>query len=280
MVTQITPLSRKRGRPPGPNNRAGDGKNSSLTRALMLLERLAESASGTNLTDLSQQLGMPAATVHRLLSTFEAMNYVEQDAEAGLWHVGLKAFTVGQAFLKRRDFVASARPFMKSLVNQCGETVNLGIIDNGEVVYISQVESQEMMRMIVKLGSRSPVHASGVGKAILSSMSEHDVSRLLQQRGLARFTDRTLDNPADLRQALKNIRLQGYALDDEEHAVGLRCVAANIYDENGTALAAISLSGPKARITDTRLAELGAAVWQTASEITESLGGRMPAEFG
>ncbi len=195
-----------------------------------------------------------------------------------MWYVGLKAFTVGQAFLKRRDFVASARPFMKKLVDLCGETVNLGIIDDGEVVYISQVESQEMMRMIVKLGSRSPVHASGVGKAMLSNMSEHDVSRLLQRRGLARFTDRTIDNPADLREALECIRQQGYALDDEEHAVGLRCVAASIYDENASAIAAISLSGPKARITDTRLAELGAAVWRTASAITESLGGRKPAE--
>ncbi|MCP4432069.1 MAG: helix-turn-helix domain-containing protein [Gammaproteobacteria bacterium] len=279
MLNQITPVSKKRGRPPGPNNRAGDGKNSSLTRALTLLERLAESPAGMNLTDLSQQLGMPPATVHRLLSTFEELNFVEQDAEAGLWFVGLKAFTVGQAFLNRRDFVASARPFMKSLVDLCGETVNLGIIDDGEVVFISQVESQEMMRMIVNLGSRSPIHASGVGKAMLASLDEQEVAQLLQRRGLARFTDHTIDNPADLRSALEMIRHQGYALDDEEHAIGLRCVAANIYDENGLALAAISLSGPKARITDTRLLELGTAVRQTASEITESLGGRIPAEF-
>ena len=277
MLNQATPASRKRGRPPGPNNRAGEGKNASLIRALRLLERLAESSSGMNLTDLSQQLGMPPATVHRLLSTFEGLNFVEQDAEAGLWFVGLKAFTVGQAFLTRRNFVASARPFMKALVEECGETVNLGIIDDGEVVFISQVESQEMMRMIVNLGSRSPIHASGVGKAMLSSLEEQEVAQLLQRRGLARFTDHTIDNPAALRDALEVIRHQGYALDDEEHAVGLRCVAANIYDENRLALAAISLSGPKARITDSRLAELGVAVRQTAAEITASLGGRVSA---
>ena len=279
MLNQIASVSKKRGRPLGPNNRAGDGKNTSLTRALTLLERLAESPAGMNLTDLSQQLGMPPATVHRLLSTFEELNFVEQDAEVGLWFVGLKAFTVGHAFLNRRDFVASARPFMKSLVELCGETVNLGIIDHGEVVFISQVESQEMMRMIVKLGSRSPIHASGVGKAMLASLNEHEVVQLLQRRGLARFTDHTIDNPAHLHDALGSIRQQGFALDDEEHAIGLRCVAANIYDENGVALAAISLSGPKARIVDTRLAELGAAVRQTAAEITESLGGRVPVEF-
>ncbi len=232
-----------------------------------------------NLTDLSQQLGIPPATVHRLLSTFEELDFVEQDTDAGLWFVGVTAFTVGRAFLNRRDFVATARPYMQSLVEQCGETVNLGIVDDGEVVFINQVESREMMRMIVNLGSRSPVHASGVGKAMLASLNEAEVNRLLQRRGLARFTEHTIDTPSELRAELEQIRHQGYALDDEEHAIGLRCVAANIFDENGKALAAISLSGPKARITDTRLAELGAAVRQTAKQISKALGGRIPAEF-
>ena len=280
MPNSVTHIIRKRGRPPGPNNRAGDGKNQSLIRALTLLERLSAAPGGVNLTDLSQQLGMPAATVHRLLSTFEELDFVEQDAKLGLWFVGLKAFTVGNAFLNRRDFVASARPHMHRLVEQCGETVNLGVIDQGEVVFISQVESREVMRMIVRLGSRSPIHASGVGKALLASMSEQQVARILQLRGLARYTDHTIDSPAALREELEQVRQQGYALDDEEHAVGLRCVAAPIFDENGQALAAISLSGPKARIVDSRLSELGNAIRQTAVEITQVLGGRMPADQG
>jgi IclR family acetate operon transcriptional repressor len=278
MPNSVTNIVRKRGRPPGPNSRAGDGKNQSLIRALTLLERLSEAPGGVNLTDLSQQLGMPPATVHRLLSTFEELDFVEQDADLGLWFVGLKTFTVGNAFLNRRDFVASARPHMHRLVEQCGETINLGVIDQGEVVFISQVESQEVMRMIVRLGSRSPIHASGVGKALLANMSEQRVASILQLRGLARFTDHTIDNPVALREELEQVRQQGYALDDEEHAVGLRCVAAAIFDENGQALAAISLSGPKARIVDSRLSELGNAIRQTAVEITQVLGGRIPAE--
>jgi len=280
MSNSVTNIVRKRGRPPGPNSRAGDGKNQSLIRALTLLERLSEAPEGVNLTDLSQQLGMPAATVHRLLSTFEELDFVEQDAEQGLWFVGLKAFTVGNAFLNRRDFVASARPHMHRLVEQCGETVNLGVIDQGEVVFISQVESQEVMRMIVRLGSRSPIHASGVGKALLANMPEQRVADILQRRGLARYTDYSIDNPTALREELEQVRQQGYALDDEEHAVGLRCVAAPIFDENGQALAAISLSGPKARIVDSRLSELGNAIRQTAAEITQVLGGRIPARQG
>ncbi|UCH38494.1 MAG: helix-turn-helix domain-containing protein [Gammaproteobacteria bacterium] len=276
MTSTVTNITRKRGRPPGSKNRPGDGKNQSLTRALTLLERLAESPKGLHLTDLSYQLGMPAATVHRLLNTFEEMNFVEQDAEQGLWFVGLKAFTVGNAFLNRRDFAAIARPHMETLVEQCGETVNLGVIDDGEVVFISQVESREVMRMIVRLGSRSPIHASGVGKAMLANMSEQRIARILERRGLARFTEKTIDNPALLRDELEQVRQRGYALDDEEHAVGLRCVASAIFDENGQALAAISLSGPKARIVDARLGELGYSIRQTADEITRELGGYRP----
>ena len=276
MSNAVTPIARKRGRPPGPNNRTGDGKNQSLTRALNLLARLSETPSGLSLTDLSYQLGMPTATVHRLLSTFEEFDFVEQHAEQGLWFVGLKAFTVGNAFLHRRDFVASARPHMRALVDQCGETVNLGVIDDGEAVFISQVESREVMRMIVRLGSRSPIHASGVGKALLANMSEQGLTHILQQRGLARYTERSIDNPTQLRDELQRIRQLGYALDDEEHAIGLRCVASAIFDENGQALAAISLSGPKARVTDGRLDELGIAVRQSADEITLALGGYRP----
>jgi len=276
MSNAVTNITRKRGRPPGPRSRAGEGRNQSLTRALTLLERLAESPEGMQLTDLSYQLGMPAATVHRLLATFEELNFVEQDSEQGLWYVGLKAFTVGNAFLERRDFVAISRPHMDALMGQCGETVNLGVIDDGEVVFISQVESREVMRMIVRLGSRSPVHASGVGKAMLASMSEQRIAKILERRGLARFTDQTIDNPTLLREELARVRQRGYALDDEEHAVGLRCVASAIFDENGQALAAISLSGPKARIVDARLGELGFAIQQTADEITQALGGQRP----
>jgi IclR family acetate operon transcriptional repressor len=276
MSDSVIQITKKRGRPPGPNSKTNDGKNQSLVRAMTLLERLSLSPTGMNLTDLSQQLGMPSTTTHRLLNTFEEMGYVEHDSTLGLWLIGLKTFSVGNAFLNRRDFIATSRPYMRRLVDQCRETVNLGVIDNGEVVYVGQVQSPEMMRMIVKLGSRSPIHASGVGKTLLASMTEKGVSNILQRKGLARFTDRTIDNPIDLRNELSHIRKLGYALDDEEHAIGLRCVAATIFDENGIALAGLSLSGPKARITDSRLTDLGAATRQMADEVTAALGGRKP----
>jgi IclR family acetate operon transcriptional repressor len=241
-----------------------------------LLERLAEAERGMSLTDLSMQFGLPAATTHRLLNTFEQLGYVQQDEELGRWFIGVKAFTVGSAFLNRRDFVATARPFMHTLMEESGETVNLAVLDDGEVVIVGQVESREMMRMIVQLGSHAPVHASGMGKALFARLPDYEVTKILHKRGLTRFTDSTIDTPAALREEIRTIQRQGYAVDDEEHAVGLRCVAATIHDEFGGPLAAISLSGPKARITDNRVPELGVMVARAAAEITKALGGRMP----
>lgn len=275
MAQAAQKTTRRRGRPPK-LQKSASGQNQSLNRALALLERLAEAERGSSLTDLSQQLGLPPATTHRLLNTFEQLGYVQHSAEFGVWFIGVKAFIVGSAFLNRRDIVATARPFMHRLMEESGETVNLAILDDGEVVFISQVESREMMRMIVQLGSHAPIHASGAGKALLATLSDQEVASILQKRGLKRYTASTIDNPARLRAELADIKRLGYSTDDEEHAIGLRCVAAAIYDEFSDPLAAISLSGPKARITDNRLPELGALVTRLAAAITQNLGGRLP----
>jgi IclR family acetate operon transcriptional repressor len=267
---------RKRGRPAGAGSTASTGLTQSLVRGMALLERLAEADRGISLTDLAQQVGLAPSTTHRLLNTLEQKRFVHQDEELGLWFIGVKAFRVGNAFLYHRDFVAQSRPFLHRLMEQSGETANLAVLDSGEAVFLTQVECQEMMRMIVRLGSRAPLHASGVGKALLAALPEPEVSAILHKRGLTRFTASTIDTPAKLRAALNTIRSLGYAIDDEEHAVGLRCVAATVHDEYGEPLAAISLSGPKARIPDPRIPELGFLVARTAADITDSLGGRLP----
>lgn len=268
-----TTTPRKRGRAAG---KAAPAPSQSLTRGLLLLERLAEAGHGLQLVDLAQRAGLPASTTHRLLATLEQLQYVQQDSALGQWSIGVKAFTVGSAFAHHIDFIERARPFMHRLMEQSGETVNLAVEDQGQAVFVAQVECHEMMRMIVRLGSRAPLHASGVGKALLAAMDEAGVAAVLHRHGLPRFTEHTLTSPAGLRQALETVRKQGYAFDDEEHAVGLRCVAASIHDAQGEILAALSLSGPRARLPDERIAELGALVVRTAAEATSALGGRLP----
>ena len=267
--------AKRRGRKPNANNRAV-GQVQSLMRALALLERIAGNKDGVTLTDIAQQVGLAPSTVHRLLATMEQADFVQHNDGHGKWYIGVKAFSVGNAFLTNRNVVAESRPFLQTLMEESGETSNLAVLKDREGVIVGQVECREMMRMVVPLGSRTPLHASGVGKALLAGLSDFEVTSILHQTGLNRYTDHTLDTVSKLRDALTEIRIRGYAIDNEEHAVGLRCVAATIFDELSEPIAAISLSGPRSRIPDERLPELGSLVMNTAKEITNRLGGQVP----
>ncbi len=248
----------------------------SLSRAFALLEQLAGADTGLTLTDLSGRVHLAPSTVHRLLNSLKQMGYVECDNETGRWSVGVQSFTVGNAFLKKRDFVVRARPFMKELVALTGETANIAIPDGHEVVYMGQVETREVMRMAVPVGSRGTVYATGVGKALLSHRSEGEIKLLLKGVRMTPFTEKTCSTVAGLCRELEAVATQGYAVDDEEQSIGLRCVAANIYNNFGEAVAAVSISGPTVRVTKNRLPELGTIVMKSAEKITLAIGGLPP----
>ncbi len=254
----------------------------SLARALRLLQAIARSHDGLTLTELAQTVGLPPSTAHRLLSTLQAERFVRFDPIGHLWQVGVEAFTVGNGFVRTRDVVLMARPRMRRLMEESGETVNLYLAaEEGEAaVCMAQVECRQMMRAIARPGGRVALHCSGVGKALLAWMSEREVGRALERHGLPQVTDNTIRTPAALRAELERTRARGFAVDDEEHAVGLRCVAAAVLDEHGRPLAGLSVSGPTARVADHRLALLGALVAGAAREITAELGGGGAAAHG
>ncbi len=250
------------------------GQVQSLTRALSLLDAIAESHDGLNLSDLAELTGLAPSTAHRLLTTLEAVRFVRFEPSQALWQIGIQAFVVGNAFVRTRDVAAIARPHMRRLRDECGETVNLYIEDDGEAVCMMQVESREMMRAIARPGGRVRMHVSGAGKAMLAHLDEQRLSALILRFGLKRYTAKSVDSPAKLRTELVRIRERGFAVDDEENAVGLRCVAAPILDEHGLPVAAISLSGPTARLGDTDVARYGRRVRAAARDITLHFGGR------
>lgn len=266
---------RRRGKVAAPG-RARSGQVQSLVRAISILNALSEEEQGLTLTDLAQTVGLAPSTAHRLLTTLQDQRFVRFDLERNVWLIGVQAFVVGNAFVRSRDVIAMARLHMRRLMEESGETVNLAVEDQGEAIYLSQVECRQMMRAIAKPGGRVLLHCSGVGKALLAAMPDAEVGKILQRRGLPRAADKTIDTPAKLREELQKIRGQGYAFDDEENAVGLRCVAAVIRDEFGHPLAGLSLSGPMARITDERVPLLGAMVIRAAADITAELGGSQP----
>ncbi len=253
-----------------------DGTVQSVTRALSLLELLGEDDEGYRLSDLAERSGLSPSTVHRLLTTMEQKRFVQFDPYTHLWHVGRQSFSVGAAFVRRRNFVAETIPFLRRIRDLTRETVNLAVAEEGEVVILTQVESREIVRAITRAGGRAPMTSSGVGKAILATYSPEDVSAIVQRYGLPRVTPKSIIRAGELHDALNRVRSQGYAVDDEENAIGLRCVAAVIFNEHSEALAAISVSGPATRISDERLVSLGRIVSEAADEITSALGGKPP----
>lgn len=256
--------------------KAGGGHSQSLVRGLTLLEYLAASPLGLALSEVADKADLAPSTTHRLLQALQSQGFVTQENEQGLWRIDVKTFRIGNSFLEARDVVASSRPFLRRLTAETGETANLGIRDGDTAVFLAQHESPQMMRMITRLGSRAPLHASGVGKALLAWMPADERVRFLDNRELARVTENTLCRPDALLAEMQQVEQQGFACDREEHAIGLHCVAACVYDEHATPLAAISVSGPVARIPESRLLALGTLVRQVADEITTQLGGQVP----
>ena len=256
--------------------KARSGQVQALSRALSILNALATKDGGLTLTAIARHLDLAPSTAHRLLTTMQQEHYVRFDRDRGLWQVGVQAFVIGNAFIRSRDIISMSRPYMSRLMERSGETVNLAVADRGEVIYLDQVECQEMMRALAKPGARVPMHCSAVGKVLLAEMTDEDIARYIKHPGLFRLTENTILSPEGLRSEIEAIRARGYAIDDEEHAVGLRCVAAGVFDEGGRPLAAISLSGPKVRIRDDRLPILGEMISATALEISGALGGCQP----
>jgi IclR family transcriptional regulator, acetate operon repressor len=265
---------RGRGRPKAFTPNLEQTTVQSLDRSLHILRVLAE-AEGLSLTELAAASGQSPATVYRVLSTFELHGFVEVDPARQLWFIGAEAFRIGSAFLRRTSLVERGRPILRELMAKTGETANLAIADGGEVVFVSQVETHEPIRAFFRPGTRSPIHASGIGKAMMAHYPAERSAGLLRG-ALTAFTARTLVEPAALAAELAAIRDRGWSMDDEEHTEGMRCIAAAIFNEHGEPVAGLSISGPAARVTAERGVAYGALVRAAADRVTEAIGGRPP----
>ena len=248
----------------------------SVDRALSIIETLAEDDEGYRLSDLAIRIGLSTSTVHRLLLTLESRRFVQFDRTELKWHVGARAFTVGATFARRRNFSAQAVPYLRKLRDLTRETANLAVVDDEFIVVLTRMESREIMRSLTKVGGRVAMVASGVGKAVLATYSDEDVSAIIRHHGMPRMTEKSIVRPSDLFKELAKVRRDGYAIDDEEACMGLRCIASVVYNDCSEPLAAISVSGMTGRLTDERLPMLGQTVREVAAELTLALGGVMP----
>lgn len=221
----------------------------SVEKALRILDVMGDLGRPQNLMELSQALEMNASTLYRLLVTLCRRGFVVHDVHTGSYRLSLKTFQIGQAALDSVDLRRDARPVMEALVARCNETVNLVALQGRDVIFVEQVESTNMLRSLIKVGSRAPAYATGGGKALLAGLAKAEVRALYADYRMHAFTDNTITDLTQLQEELTVTSRRGYAIDDEECERGLRCVAAPIYDHARYAVAALTVTGPVGRLT-------------------------------
>lgn len=216
-------------------------------RALDVLEALRDAQRPLSLQEISRHLGIVKSSGFRLLRTLEQRGYVERVDGDGRYHLGLEFMTFVRGPAAHRPLLDLARPHMQRLLQRFGETVNLGVLQGADVLYLEMLESPHPFRMTARVGSRAPVHASALGKAIAAHLPDGELLAILQARSLEALTPHTITSAVAWRRELARTRARGYAEDNGETEPDASCLAAPIFGAGGV-VAAISLSGPTSRI--------------------------------
>jgi IclR family KDG regulon transcriptional repressor len=241
----------------------------SLDRAIDLLDAFGSGDDERGVADLARELDLPRATVHRLLAALCHRRLLAHDQVTGKYRLGLKLFELGSIVGSSLDVGRVAHPHLVSLARDTGETAHLVILDGVDVVFVDKVETDNPFRMVSQIGRRLPARHSGSGKALLARLPPDE---LLRRFAVVSFDTGESFPLEPLLERLTEIRRQRWAIDDEETQLGLRCVGTTIDNHTSHAIAGLSVSGPIARITTNRIAELAAIVCATADQISRALG--------
>lgn len=237
----------------------------SLARGLRILDILGMADDSVGITELAAQLEMDKSSVSRMMQTLASYGYAEQDPGTRRYRLGPQVVALGQALLTRMPLRDMAKPFLHQLVELTGECAHLGILAQGQVLYIDQVESPATLRVNTGVGTLAPLHCTALGKCLLA-FDGAPVPAVLEP-----FTARTITDHKALEVHLSQTRRQGYAIDDEEYSYGVRCVAVPVYDHQARVVGAVGISGPAGRIGLERLPALAAQV----REVGEALSNRL-----
>jgi DNA-binding IclR family transcriptional regulator len=251
-------------------------RSSSLRRALTIIDFVAEftgDSGGPRLAEISAGVGLNKTTILRLLAPLLDDGLITYTADSARYRLGPRTAYLGSVYLERLDLRDIARETLVALVEESGETAHLVVLEGLEVVYVDKVESPSQVRMYSRVGSRLPAYCTSVGKAFLAHLPQSMIPRVAEN-GMPRRTPNTITTEEGLRAELAAIREQGFAVDDVENELGIRCVGAAVFDHANAPVAAISISGPDTRVTRDRVPELGGLISRAAIELSGRLSGR------
>jgi IclR family acetate operon transcriptional repressor len=255
-----------------PTRPGNQSKVQSVGRSLDILETLSASDE-LGLVEIAARTALQPSTAHRLISTLVARGYVVQNPTNGRYLLGFKLIELANVIAKRTERLRMlARPHLDSIQKITGESANLIVLEPPNAVYVDQVEGSRSVRMFARIGAAVPAHTSASGKAIIAFLAPKLLAEILGPEPFPQITPRTITALDVLADELARIRRRGYAIDNEEHEPGVGCVAAPIFNHDGAAVAALSVSAPAPRIYSADPAELGELLMNRADAVSQVLG--------
>lgn len=244
----------------------------SVDRTLSILELLSDHNQGLGITEISGKIDLHKSTVHRLLGTLIYKGYVIQDLSTNKYRLSLKLYELGSKRVEEMDILKASKPYTEELMKSLNEVVHLVIRDKNDIVYIDKVEADNTIRMASSIGRRSPLYCTSVGKAMLSYMPEEEVRKVWESSNITKLTKYTITDFETFKEELQKIRENGYAEDDEENELGVRCIGVPVFNRYNQIEGAISVSGPTTRVTKEKLRVFAEEVKKYARLISKELG--------
>ncbi|WJH36992.1 IclR family transcriptional regulator [Paenibacillus sp. CC-CFT747] len=242
-----------------------------LEKGLSIIEILAKSPVPLGVTDIYESNKLPKSTIFMILTTLEELNYL-QKTEDGKYRLTLKLYNIGMELLSKMDLRNIARPLMEELAAELRVTVHLAILENGKATYIEKVKGPGFVQFSTEVGQSMLLHNSGVGKVLAAFLPKDTLASYLQLHGMPATTEHTITSPERFSKFLENVRESGFAIEDEEGELGIRCIAAPIYDHTGAVAAALSITALRSELPSISFPEAGRKVKQKAMQISFRLG--------
>lgn len=245
-------------------------KIASLEKGIRILELLARHGE-LSVSEAARLMDTNRAGSHRFIATLKDLGYVEKNS-AGKYQPTLKIMNLATKVANRFEIRRIAKPYMHRLSMMFKETINLGLFKNQEIIHIDKIDSLEVLRMDSALGDKAPAYCTGLGKSILAFLPEHELTHYIDNTDLVALAPNTITDKKEFLAELARIRQNGYALDDEEMTIGLRCIAAPIFDHNAYPAYAISISGPAMRLTHRALEDMKEILLTASRELSTAMG--------